>query len=77
MITGDNADGSIGLRCIVDRKGTAIIQEPSTAESPTMPRAALAAVPQATVLPLREIAPHLVRLAADRAKPRGPAGVRK
>jgi len=50
----------------VSRKGTAIVQDPDTAESATMPRAALAAVPTATVLPIGEIAPFLVRLVAKR-----------
>ena len=66
VLTGANADGSDGLRKIVARKGTAIVQDPDTAESPTMPRAALAAVPKATVLPIGEIAPFLVRLVAKR-----------
>jgi two-component system chemotaxis response regulator CheB len=66
VLTGANQDGSDGLRRIVSRKGTAIIQDPDTAESPTMPRAALAAVPTATVLPIGEIAPFLVRLVAKR-----------
>jgi two-component system chemotaxis response regulator CheB len=66
VLTGANADGSDGLRKIVERKGIAVVQDPDTAESPTMPRAALAAVPKATVLPIGEIAPFLVRLVAKR-----------
>ena len=66
VLTGANQDGSAGLRTIVDRRGTAIVQDPVTAESPTMPRAALAAVPTATVLPIEGIAPFLTRLAAGR-----------
>ena len=64
VLTGANQDGSEGLRRIVRFGGTAVIQDPATAESPTMPRAALAAVPTATVLPIDGIAPHLVRLVA-------------
>ena len=67
VLTGANQDGSEGLRTIVARQGTAIIQDPETAESPTMPRAALLAVPKATVLPIEAIAPFLTRLAARRA----------
>ena len=66
VLTGANQDGADGLRKIVSRKGTGIVQDPETAESPTMPRAALAAVPTATVLPIEEIAPFLVRLVARR-----------
>jgi two-component system, chemotaxis family, protein-glutamate methylesterase/glutaminase len=74
VLTGANQDGSDGLRRIVARKGTAIIQDPDTAESPTMPRAALAAVPTATVLPIGEIAPYLVRLVAKRQAQTRPLG---
>ena len=62
VLTGANDDGARGLRRIVDRGGQAIIEEPSTAEIPTMPAAALRAVPTAKVLPVGEIAPHLCRL---------------
>jgi len=66
VLTGANQDGSEGLRRIVSVGGTAIIQDPDTAESPTMPKAALAAVPTATVLTIDGIAPFLVRLVAKR-----------
>ena len=74
VLTGANQDGSDGLRRIVARKGTAIVQDPETAESPIMPRAAIAAVPTATVLPIDEIALHLVRLVAKRQAPRRKLG---
>jgi two-component system chemotaxis response regulator CheB len=66
VLTGANQDGSDGLRLIVSMGGNAIVQDPETAESPTMPRAALVAVPKATVLPIEGITPHLVRLVAKR-----------
>lgn len=56
VLTGANRDGSAGLRRIVDRGGAALVQLPESAEAATMPRAAVAAVPEATVLPLQEIA---------------------
>jgi two-component system chemotaxis response regulator CheB len=62
VLTGANADGAVGLRAIVHRGGQAIVQDPATAESATMPRAAIAAVPTALVLPLHEIGAALVRL---------------
>ena len=62
VLTGANQDGSEGLKLIVARGGVAIVQDPETAESPTMPKAAIAAVPTATVLPVAGIAPHLCRL---------------
>jgi two-component system chemotaxis response regulator CheB len=66
VLTGANQDGSEGLRTIVARRGKAIVQEPDTAESPTMPRAALKAVPTAKVLPIEEIAAYLTGLAVKR-----------
>ena len=63
VLTGANADGSEGLRRIVDRGGRAIVQDPAGAESGIMPAAARAAVPEAEVLPLDRIGPRLVELA--------------
>jgi two-component system chemotaxis response regulator CheB len=75
VLTGANQDGSEGLKLIVSMGGTAIVQDPATAESPTMPKAAIAAVPKATVLPIAGIAPHLVKLVAKRtAAERASAG---
>jgi two-component system chemotaxis response regulator CheB len=64
VLTGANDDGARGLRHIVNRGGRAIVQDPATAESKAMPAAALAAVPEAEVLPLEKIAPRLVQIAA-------------
>jgi two-component system, chemotaxis family, protein-glutamate methylesterase/glutaminase len=66
--TGANADGSRGLRRIVDRGGLAVVQDPASAEVAVMPREALAAVPQAVVLPLGEIAGHLAGLCSPTAR---------
>lgn len=62
VLTGANDDGSRGLRHIVDRGGRAVVQDPATAESPVMPLAALRVVPEATVIPLDQIAPRLVEM---------------
>ena len=64
VLTGANADGSQGLRQISDRGGMAIIQDPATAESPTMPAAAVKAVPRARVMPLSGISDFLRSLPA-------------
>ncbi len=64
VLTGANADGAFGLRQISDRGGMAIIQDPSTAESPTMPAAAVKAVPRARVMPLPELVAYLCDLPA-------------
>jgi two-component system chemotaxis response regulator CheB len=65
VLTGANADGSRGLRRIFDRGGLAIVQDPKTAESPTMPSAAIRCVPGAHVLAIPQIAARLVKLGAD------------
>lgn len=62
VLTGANDDGSLGLQHIVLRGGRAIVQDPATAESPTMPAAAQRAVPQAEVLPLSRIPGRLVEI---------------
>ena len=63
VMTGANDDGARGLRCIADRGGIALVQDPATAESPVMPVAALRRVPTAEVLPLDRIAGRLAALA--------------
>jgi two-component system chemotaxis response regulator CheB len=62
VLTGANSDGSRGLRRIFDRGGLAIVQDPATAESATMPSAAVRCVPAARVQPIPEIAATLTRL---------------
>ena len=62
VLTGANGDGSRGLKRIVDRGGLAFVQSPATAESPTMPAAALRCVPNARALAIPEIATALANL---------------
>jgi two-component system chemotaxis response regulator CheB len=62
VLTGANEDGSRGLARVVELGGTAIVQDPATAQRDEMPRAALRAAPLARVLPVAEIAPCLVDL---------------
>jgi two-component system chemotaxis response regulator CheB len=64
VLTGANADGSRGLKRIVQRGGLALVQRPETAESPAMPLAALASVPEARALTIGEIATILAGLPA-------------
>ncbi|UGS37611.1 chemotaxis protein CheB [Capillimicrobium parvum] len=64
VLTGANADGAAGLAAIRRRGGIAIVQDPQSAERPQMPRAALAAVPDAQVRPLEQIGPELMRICA-------------
>jgi two-component system chemotaxis response regulator CheB len=67
VLTGANADGARGLAQIAGRGGTAIVQDPETAERREMPDAALRAAPQARVLTLTEIAAALTALCGTRA----------
>ena len=64
VLTGANADGSDGLRRISDRGGLALVQDPGSAESKSMPAAAMKAVPRARVMPLEEMAALLASLPA-------------
>jgi two-component system chemotaxis response regulator CheB len=73
VLTGANADGAEGLAAIAERGGLAIVQSPATAESPAMPRAAVAAVPTARVMPIPAIVDVLATLPMATPRPR-PAG---
>ena len=64
VLTGANADGADGLRRISDRGGLALVQDPETAESPTMPTAARKAVPRARLMSLEAMAAFLAALPA-------------
>jgi len=64
VLTGANSDGAAGLAAIRRRGGIAVVQDPDDAERQEMPRAALAAVPDAQVRRLADIGPELVRICA-------------
>src|ERR671932_2399784 len=66
VLTGDNDDGAEGLAAVRRRGGVAIVQDPATAERPTMPEAARAAASPQVVAGLGDIADLLVRLAGER-----------
>ena len=61
LLTGANHDGTRGLIRIRAAGGIAIVQDPTTAESPEMPSAAIAIGAADTVVPLDAIAGELVR----------------
>jgi two-component system chemotaxis response regulator CheB len=71
ILTGASHDGSQGLLSIKAHGGIAVVQEPTTAEAPLMPNAAISALRQRYakapiavdwILPLGEIAPIVVNL---------------
>ena len=64
VLTGANSDGAKGLALVKQLGGTAIVQNPDTAEHGTMPRAALASADY--VLELPEIGNKLKAFAAHK-----------
>jgi two-component system chemotaxis response regulator CheB len=62
VLTGANADGALGARRIKQQGGFVIVQDPSTAEAPAMPQAAIDSVRVDRILPLERIGPFLVEL---------------
>ncbi len=66
LLTGMSKDGAGGLSRIKANGGTAVVQDPDSAEGPLMPRTAIAAGAVDRVLPLRHIAPFLVELCAGK-----------
>ena len=56
VLTGANADGCRGAKLIAQAGGRVIVQDPATAESPTMPQSVRKSVPTARVVPLERIA---------------------
>jgi two-component system chemotaxis response regulator CheB len=66
VLTGANADGAEGLARVRAAGGTAIVQDPATAERAEMPAAALEAAPDARVLSLEELPAALVELCGTR-----------
>jgi two-component system, chemotaxis family, protein-glutamate methylesterase/glutaminase len=72
ILTGASADGAAGLARIKQAGGLAVVQDPATAESPTLPNAALAATAVDQILPLGEVGPFLAGLCLS--TPRGRRG---
>jgi two-component system chemotaxis response regulator CheB len=62
VLTGASSDGSNGCIWIKRSGGYLIVQDPTYAESPTMPRAAIAAATPDRILGLHEIAPAIAHL---------------
>jgi two-component system chemotaxis response regulator CheB len=61
LLTGANSDGARGLVRVKAAGGVAIVQDPRTAESPDMPRAAIAATSVDRIMQLADIPGEIVR----------------
>lgn len=68
ILTGANKDGAEGLKAIADRGGMTIVQDPLTADVPTMPRAALSLVKPDAVLSPQGIIDFLKSIAGCPAR---------
>jgi two-component system chemotaxis response regulator CheB len=68
ILTGANGDGAEGLAAIAARGGLAVVQSLQSSDWPTMPAAALQAVPQALVVDLDAIAATLIDLTSSLAQ---------
>ncbi len=62
ILTGANSDGARGVRAVKQAGGLVVVQDPETAESSAMPRAAIDATHIDHVLELPEIASFLSNL---------------
>lgn len=71
LLTGSNEDGARGLMRLKRAGALTIVQEPSTAERPEMPQAAIKTGAATLVLPLDDIAPHLVGVEEDERRKDG------
>jgi two-component system, chemotaxis family, protein-glutamate methylesterase/glutaminase len=65
VLTGSNHDGAAGAAAIKRRGGIVLVQDPSSAEAPETPRAALAATCVDAVLRLPALALHLNAITSD------------
>ena len=63
ILTGANGDGAKGLKAITDAGGVALVQDPATASSRTMPELALELCPQARALTLGQMTECLKEMA--------------
>jgi two-component system, chemotaxis family, CheB/CheR fusion protein len=61
VLTGAGSDGALGIRKIKEHGGLTIAQDPLEAEHTSMPQSAIATGTVDLVLPLRSMAPEIVR----------------
>jgi two-component system CheB/CheR fusion protein len=64
ILSGAGADGAVGVREVKETGGIILVQDPTEAEYPSMPRSAIATGIADLVLPVRDLATRLVPLIA-------------
>ena len=69
ILSGGGSDGTLGAREVKAAGGIVLVQDPSEAEFPSMPRNAIGTSIADVVLPVREIAVRLAELIRARATP--------
>ena len=62
ILSGAGSDGVVGVRAVKESGGIIMVQEPSEAEYPSMPRSAIATGVVDVVMPVRDLATRLVDL---------------
>ena len=65
IASGSLSDGAAGVAAVAAARGTVLVQEPRDAMVPSMPEAALAAVPDARTFTAAELATAIVHRVAD------------
>jgi two-component system chemotaxis response regulator CheB len=75
ILTGWLDDGTAGLWAVKERGGAAVVQHPEDAFAPAMPLNAITHVEVDHIVPLKEIAPLLVRLTETQAEEEGASPV--
>lgn len=70
VLTGANSDGAEGVVEIKKKGGKVLVQDPESAETDTMPKAALAAIKADYIVWLDQIGPHLWTLTRKRQRER-------
>src|SRR5215467_12327579 len=67
ILTGAGSDGAVGVRAVKESGGIILVQDPTEAEFPSMPRAAIATGIADFILPVREIAQRLTELVGEKS----------